>query len=281
MIHPTAIVHPQAEVDPTVEVGPYALIEAHVVVGLRCVVGPYVHLLGHTVIGADNRFHTGAVIGDAPQDLKYGDAPTRLRIGERNRFREQVTVHRSNRVEEDTVIGSDNFLMAHCHVGHNAAIGNRVVLANGALVAGHAIVQDRAFISGNCLVHQFVRVGTLALMRGGSGISKDLPPFTIARGDNEICGLNTVGLRRAGVSSEDRAELRRLYRFLFLSGRNLRAAAREALTVFTTGSARVVLEFMAASRRGVCSHVGGGPGKNKSPSGDPEGDEGQATEGEG
>ena len=271
MIHPTAIIHPQAQVDPTVEVGPYALIDAHVVVGPHCVVGPHVHLTGHMAIGADNRFHTGAVIGDAPQDVKYADAPTRLRIGDRNRFREHVTVHRSNRVEEDTVIGSDNFLMAHCHVGHNAVLGDRVVLANGALVAGHAVVEDRAFISGNCLVHQFVRVGTLALMQGGSAISKDLPPFTVARGDNEICGLNTVGLRRAGVSAEERAELKRLYRFLFRSGRNLREATRAARTLFTTEAARALIEFLAASRRGVCVHVGTGRRKGKTPSAETEG----------
>ena len=278
MIHPTAIIHPQAELDPTVEVGPYALIDAHVVVGPGCVIGPQVHLTGHTLIGADNRFHTGAVIGDAPQDVKYGDAPTRLRIGDRNRFREHVTVHRSNRVEEDTVIGSDNFLMAHCHVGHNAVIGDRVVLANGALVAGHAVVQDRAFISGHCLVHQFVRVGRLALMQGGSAISKDLPPFTVARGDNAICGLNTVGLRRAGFSTADRAELRRLYRFLFLSGRNLRQAAEAARTQFTTEPAGALIGFIADSRRGVCVHGGSGPGKGKTPSGEPEGVDEPAVE---
>lgn len=271
MIHPTAIIHPRAELDPTVEVGPYALIDAGVVVGPRCVVGPMVHLTGRTSIGADNRFHTGAVIGDAPQDVKYDGAPTRLRIGDRNRFREHVTVHRSNRLDEDTVIGSDNFLMAHCHVGHNAVIGDRVVLANGALVAGHAVVQDRAFISGNCLVHQFVRVGRLALMQGGSAISKDLPPFTVARGDNAICGLNTVGLRRAGVSAAERAELRRLYRELFLSGTNLRAAVEAARAHDATEAARALVAFIAASRRGVCRHAGVTLRKRKTPSGEPEG----------
>lgn len=271
MIHPTAIVHPQAQLDPTVEVGPYAVIEAGVVMGPRCVVGPHVHLTGRAVIGADNRFHAGAVIGDAPQDLKYHDAPTRLRIGDRNRFREHVTVHRSNRLEEDTVIGSDNFLMAHCHVGHNAVIGDRVVLANGALVGGHAVVQDRAFISGNCMVHQFARVGTLALMQGGSGISQDLPPFTVARGNNTICGLNTVGLRRAGVSADDRAELKRLYRRLFLSGRGLRAAVEDARRQHTAEVSRVLIEFIAAARRGVCGHRGRGWAKENTPFGEPEG----------
>jgi UDP-N-acetylglucosamine acyltransferase len=144
--------------------------------------------------------------------------------------------------------------MAHSHVGHNAALGDRVVLANGALIGGHALVQDRAFISGNCLVHQFVRVGTLAIMQGGSAVSQDLPPFTIAHGGNRICGLNAIGLRRAGVSASERLELKRLYRLLFLSGQNLRLALEAARAEFTSPAARTMIEFVAASRRGVCAH---------------------------
>lgn len=258
MIHPTAIIHPQAQLDATTSVGPYAVIDEHVSIGPHCVVGPHVHLTGHTAIGAHNRFHTGAVVGDAPQDLKYNGAPTRLRIGHRNVFREHATVHCSNSLTEDTVIGSDNFLMAHCHVGHNAVVGDRVVIANGALVAGHAVVQDRAFISGNCLIHQFVRVGTLAMMQGGSAISKDLPPYTMARGDNHICGLNTVGLRRAGLGTQQRLELQRLYRLLFLGGCNLRAAVAAAQETEVGEAGRALLEFVASSRRGVCTHHSGG-----------------------
>src|SRR3954451_3434545 len=119
MIHSTAIIHPEAKLDPTVEVGPYAVIDGQVTVGAKCIIGPHVHLTGVTVIGAANHFHTGCVIGDAPQDLKYKGEPTRVRIGDQNVFREHVTVHRSNKLEEDTVIGSHNFLMAHSHVGHN------------------------------------------------------------------------------------------------------------------------------------------------------------------
>ena len=255
MIHPTAVIHPQAQLDATVSVGPFAVIDEHVSLGPHCVVGPYVHLTGHTDIGAGNRFHAGALIGDAPQDFKYAGAPTRLRIGDRNVFREHVTVHRSSKPDEDTVIGAENFFMAHCHVGHNARIGNRVVMANGATLGGYVTVQDRAFISGNCLVHQFVRVGTLALMQGGSAISKDLPPFTVAWGDNSICGLNVVGLRRAGFTPDERLELKRLYRFLFLSGRNLREALTAAREQFASEVGRTVLDFLAASRRGVLVHA--------------------------
>ncbi|MEW6303912.1 MAG: acyl-ACP--UDP-N-acetylglucosamine O-acyltransferase [Verrucomicrobiota bacterium] len=256
MIHPTAIIHPKAQLDSTVSVGPYAIIDEGVVLDANCRVGPHAHLTGRTLIGANNVFHTGCVIGDAPQDLKYKDEPTRLRIGEGNVFREHVTVHRSNKLEEDTVIGANNFLMANCHVGHNVQLGNNVIIANGALLAGHVAVGDRVFISGNCLVHQYVRIGMLALMQGGSGISKDLPPFTIARGDNGICGLNTVGLRRAGLSQVERSELKRLYHALFRNGQQLGAAIAGARSVYRSAWSRMMLEFLSASKRGVCADTG-------------------------
>ena len=260
MIHPTAIIHPKAKLDSTVRVGPYAVIDAGVELGASCVVGPHVYLTGLTSIGARNRFHDGAVIGDAPQDLKYKDEPTRLRIGDDNVFREHVTVHRSNKTAEDTVIGSHNFFMQHSHVAHNCVIGDSVILAGGALLAGHVTVQDRAFISGNCLVHQFVRVGTLAMMQGGSAISQDLPPFTIAQRENEICGLNLVGLRRAGFTAEQRLELKKLYHALFRSGQNLRNAVADARKTFSGAAAKVMLDFLESSKRGVCSDLGGSPG---------------------
>ncbi|MBI3851958.1 MAG: acyl-ACP--UDP-N-acetylglucosamine O-acyltransferase [Verrucomicrobia bacterium] len=257
MIHATAIIHPKATLDPTASAGPYAVIDEHVVLGGHCVVGPHVHLTGHTTIGAHNQFHTGCVIGDAPQDLKYNGEPTRLRIGDHNVFREHATVNRSNKLKEETLIGSHNFLMANSHVGHNVCLGDNIVLANGALLAGHVTVGDRAFISGNCLVHQFCRVGELAFMQGGSAISMDLPPFTVASRSNDMCGLNTVGLRRAGFTAEERQELKQLYNALFRSGRNLREALAAAEKEFASAPAKVLLEFIASSKRGICSDVGG------------------------
>jgi len=254
MIHPTAVIHPKAQLDSTVQVGPFAVIDEHVVLGANCRVGPHAYVTGHTTIGAANTIYAGAVIGEAPQDLKYKDAPTRLRIGKNNTFREGVTVHRSNKDEEDTVIGSDNFLMANAHVAHNCQIGSNVIIANGALLGGHVHVADRAFISGNCLVHQFVRVGSLALMRGGSAISKDLPPFTVARGENGICGLNIIGLRRAGFSPEDRLELKKLYHELFRSSQNITKVAAECKTMFASKPAQLVIEFVLSSKRGVAAH---------------------------
>ena len=256
MIHSTAVIHPKAQLDPTVSVGPYVVIDEGVSVGPHCVVGPHVHLTGHTAIGAHNRFHTGCVIGDEPQDLKYKGEPTRLRIGDHNTFREHVTVNRSNKLEEDTVIGSHNLLMAHSHVGHNSVLGDHVILANGSMLGGHVTVGDRAFISGNCIVHQFIRVGPLALMQGGSALSKDLPPFSVARGYSGICGLNVVGLRRAGFTSEQRLELKRLYHLLFRSGRKFSVALAEAQGAFTSEPARVMIEFVSSSKRGLCSDRG-------------------------
>jgi UDP-N-acetylglucosamine acyltransferase len=255
VIHPTAIVHPKAKVDSSVEVGPYAVIDAGVEVGPECIIGPHVYLTGQTTIGARNRFFAGCVIGEAPQDLKYHGEPTRVSIGDENVFREHVTVHRSTKPGGETRIGGNNFLMANSHVGHNCELGNGVILANGALLGGYVTLQDRAFVSGNAVVHQFVRVGTLAFMQGGSAVSKDLPPYTVNRGENIICGLNTVGLRRAGFTPDERKELKQLYHRLFRARPNLRLALAEALKEFSSPPARVLLEFIAASTRGVCAEA--------------------------
>ena len=263
MIHPTAIIHPQAKLGANVRVGPYAVIDADVELGADCIVGPHAYLTGVTKIGGGNKFHAGCVIGDAPQDLKYKDEPTRVVIGDNNVFREHVTVNRATKPEEATVVGSDGFFMANAHIAHNCVVGSHVIFANGATLGGHATVQDRAFISGNCLVHQFCRVGALAIMQGGSAISKDLPPFTVARGDNGICGLNVVGLRRAGFSAAERLELKQLYHALFRSGKLFSAALAGAQEKFSSPGAKQLLEFVAAAKRGVCADVGKNRGDNK------------------
>jgi UDP-N-acetylglucosamine acyltransferase len=265
MIHPTAIVHPQAKLDSTVQIGPFAVIDEGVELGANCVVGPQVYLTGWTTVGTNNRFHAGCVIGDVPQDLKYKNEPTRLRIGNDNVFREHVTIHRANKPDTETVVGSQNFFMANSHVAHNCAVGDHVILANGALLGGHAVVQDRAFISGNCLVHQFTRVGTLAMMQGGAGISQDLPPFCVALRINEMCGLNLVGLRRAGFAAGPRLELKRLYHRLFRDGKSLGAAVAAARKNFNSAPAKVLLDFVTEAKRGVCSDSGraAGSGENE------------------
>ena len=255
MIHPTALVHPRARLDSTAGVGPYSVIDAGVVIGPNCQIGPQVYITGETIIGAGNQFHAGAVIGGPPQDLKYNGAPTRLRIGDQNVFREHTTVNRATNPEGETIIGSHNFLMQHVHIAHNCRVHDHIIMGGGSMLAGHSEVFDHALISGNCLIHQFCRMGTLALMQGGSAISKDLPPYTVARRSNEICGLNVIGLRRAGLDSNQRLGLKRLYQALFRSGLNLRAAAAAAREQFTAPEAKLMLDFIAASKRGIVREI--------------------------
>jgi UDP-N-acetylglucosamine acyltransferase len=253
MIHPTAVIHPGAYVPSSVTVGPFAVIDDGVILGADCVVGPHVHLTGHTTIGAGNRFHAGCVIGGEPQDLKYKGEPTRVRIGDRNVFRECATVNRSATMEGDTVIGSDGFFMANTHVGHNSVVGNHVIMANGSMLAGHVTVEDRVFISGLAGVHQFCRVGSLALMQGGSILTMDLPPFCILKQVNELAGLNVVGLRRAGVTAAERLEVKRIYRLLFRSGKRFSLAVQQAQAIAQSAAARTLAEFAAIpTKRGLC-----------------------------
>lgn len=253
MIHPTAVIHPGARLGAHCTVGPFAVIDEHVELGPECQVGPHAYLTGFTKAGARNRIHAGCVIGDWPQDIKFTGAPTELVIGEDNVFREHATVQRSNNPKEATRIGSHCFIMANAHVGHNSALGDHVIMANGALLGGHVTVENRVFISGNCLVHQFVRIGAYSLMQGGAAISKDLPPYTIARGDNHICGLNVIGLRRAGFTSEHRLDLKRAYHLLFRSGLGHNEALAQARLRFRSPEVLRLVEFLEAGKRGFCS----------------------------
>jgi len=255
MIHPTAVIDRSARIGANVKIGPYVVIDQKVVVGDGCEIGPHAYLTGGSELGKNNRIHAGAVLGDLPQDLRFKGEETKVIIGDGNVIREHVTIHRSNKPEEVTRIGSNNLLMAHSHVGHNSVISDHVIIANGALIAGHVSIDDRAFISGNCVLHQFVRVGTLALMQGGAGISKDLPPFMIARGDNGIAGLNTIGLRRAGFSTEERLELRKVYHTVFRSDLKFREALVKAKEQFKSEKSKVLLRFLEAGRKGFCSAV--------------------------
>ncbi len=254
MIHPTALIAPNAKLHETVKVGPYAVIDADVEIEEGTTIGPHVHLTGRTTIGKKNVIHAAAVIGEAPQDMKYKGEPTGLRIGDNNIIREHVTLHRSNSMEEDTKIGEGNFFMAHSHVGHNARVGNESIFANGALVGGHAEIGDKVVLSGNCAVHQFVRIGELAMMQGNAAVSQDLPPYTMGFGVNKLCGLNVVGLRRAGFTTEQRQELHYYYKRIFLEGNSIGKTAQGALDQSPGDKARILLEFIAGSERGVCSH---------------------------
>lgn len=251
-IHPTAIVHPKAELDSTVEVGPHAIIEEHVRIGAGTLVLANAYITGYTTIGRDNQIHIGAVLGHEPQDLKFDrSCRSYLTIGDRNIFREYVTVHRGTEPESATVIGNDCFLMVNSHVGHNCLLGDRIILANAVLLAGHVHVADRAFISGGGVVHQFIQIGRVAMVSGLSRITMDVPPFTTVAERNEVHGLNTVGLKRAGISTAALGELKKLYRLFYRSDLTVPAALAQA-TGFATPEAREFVEFIRQSPNGIC-----------------------------
>lgn len=221
-IHQTAVVHPGARLGEGVEVGPFGVIGEHVVIGDGTWIGPHVWVDGHTSIGQRCQVFPGATLGGPPQDHKYRGQPTQLIIGDDNLIREGVSIHRSNSEEEPTRIGARNMIMAFSHIGHNCQIGDDVMITNNCPIGGHVVIEDRAVLGGMVGVHQFVRIGTIAMVGGYSKVVRDVPPFTICDGrPAQPCGLNVVGLRRAGVSAEARDQLKRAYHLLFRSGLNL------------------------------------------------------------
>lgn len=250
-IHPTALIDPRAEIDPTADVGPYVVIDGPVHLGPRTRVMAHGYLTGDTRLGADNVVHPGSVIGHEPQDLSYRDAPTGVRIGDRNVFREHIEIHRGTQPESNTVIGNDTFLMSHAHVAHNCVLGDRVIMATGAMLAGHVHVGEAAFISGNCVVHQHVHVGRLVIMRGLARASRDLVPFAIIDDTHTVRGLNRIGLERAGMSAPAIRALSRAFRKLFRVRTNLRTAMAALEAEPTTAEIDELLAFIRGSKRGV------------------------------
>ncbi len=259
MIHPTAVVSGEAQVDPTAQVGPYVVIEGPVRVGAHTHVMAHAVLRGATEIGARNLIHPGVVLGGEPQDVAYRGEETFLRIGDDNVFREHVQAHRGTGAGSATVIGNGNYFMQNAHVAHNCRIGNHVIIAGGALLAGHVEVADRAVVSGNCVVHQHVRIGTLALMRGLSRASRDVPPFCLIDGTHTVRGVNVVGLRRAGFDARRIAAIRRAVRTLFRRPTNLGVALARVAAEASTQDVLHLLDFIRASRRGVCIAPRRGP----------------------
>jgi UDP-N-acetylglucosamine acyltransferase len=257
IIHPTAIVHPKAELDDGVKVGPYAVIGEHVRLGAATVVGPHAVIDGWTSVGEACEIGVGAVLGGAPQDLKFRGQRSYLRIGEYTCIREYVTVHRSSEEDGTTTIGAHNFLMAYAHVGHDCRLGDHVIMVNYAGLSGYVEVEDRAFISGHNAVHQFVRIGYLAMVSGASRVVKDVPPFMIAEGNpTRIRGLNVVGMRRVGLTSTVRTELHRAYHVLYRSGLNTSQALQRLRAAGGTGDeVQHLISFIAASKRGICAGV--------------------------
>jgi len=251
MIHPTAILHKKARIDSSAEIGPYAVIDEHVEVGPKCRIGPHVHLTGFLTMGEGNVVHAGAVLGDLPQDLAYQPCESFLKIGNHNVIREMVTMHRGTKPGTETVVGSHNFFMATSHVAHNCKIGNHVILSNCSLAAGYVELHDHSIVSGGVVLHQFIRVGRLAILRGQSRYSKDIPPFCVGDGTNAIVGLNVIGLRRAGLGPDARKHLKRAFHAVFLAGR----PPLEAIDHYdgeTTKEVKEFFGFIRESKRGVC-----------------------------
>ncbi len=256
-IHPTAFVHPSARLADDVQIGPQAFIDADVIIGNRTRIMHGAHIARWTTLGSDNCIYPGAFIGLDPQDLGYKGEQAFTVIGDGNVMREGFTVHRGNREGTSTVIGDNNYFMVNSHVAHNCLIGNHIILVNGALLAGHVEVGDHAIISGNCQVHQFVRIGPFAMMRGGSGASKDIPPFCINDGLNWIRSINTVGLRRNGYDKSRIRTIKQAFKIIFRSGMTLDKAL-EYLAVEEEESEDVacLIDFIRSSKRGIGSGRG-------------------------
>jgi len=229
VIHPTAVIHPGAELHPTVQVGPFAVIGECVRVGPETAIGAHVVLEGLTEIGARNQIFPGAAIGLEPQDRKYDGSNSQVKIGDGNRIREYVTINRATYAGEATIIGNGNLLMAYVHLGHNCVIEDQVVIANAVALGGHVHVESRATIGGMLGIHQFVRIGRLAMLGGMSRIDRDVPPYMLVEGNPaRVRSPNIVGLRRAGITEAEDGQvwqtLKKAFRILYYSGLPLNQA---------------------------------------------------------
>lgn len=228
LIHPTAVISPDASLDPTCLVGPYAVIGEEVKVGPGTSIGAHAVIEGPTEIGSGNRIFPGAAIGLDPQDLKYDGAKSRVIIGDNNQIREYVTINRATGAGESTIIGNNNLLMACVHVAHNCAIADFAIVANNVALAGHVKIESRAVIGGVLGIHQFVRVGGMAMVGGMSRIDRDVPPFMLVEGNPaRVRSLNLVGLKRARVTPTDLAILKKAFRILYRSGKPIKEALAE------------------------------------------------------
>jgi len=252
-IHPTAIVSPDAKLADDVVLGPGVIVGPRVEIGPRCVLQAHAVLECDTTLGEGNTIGYGAVIGAAPQDFAHSESVRSfVTIGDNNRIREYVTIHRGTKEGTATRIGNGCYLMTGAHVGHNSAVGDGAILTNNVLLGGHVDVGAGAVLGGASVFHQFVRIGPRAMVAGGSRFNKDITPFSIASGFNTAKGINTVGLRRAGFDSAKRLEIQRAFRLVFQGNKPFRLAAAEALEAEWCPEAREFFEFILASKRGVC-----------------------------
>ena len=254
-IHASAIVDPDAQLGERVRIGPHAVIGAGVRIGDDCEVGASVVLSGPLTLGARNRLHAHAVLGEPPQDVSYRDEPTQLVVGDDNTFREFVTVHRASTKEAGvTAIGDRNLLMVASHVGHDCQLGNDIIIANSSQLGGHVHIDDRAYISAACAIHQFVHIGALAMLGGGAIVSRDVAPYCMAAGNRaRLRGLNVRGLKRAGISPASQRALKAAYRAFFRAGHGTETAiaAIEAGELHHHPEVARFVAFVRASERGI------------------------------
>ncbi|OGL41854.1 MAG: acyl-[acyl-carrier-protein]--UDP-N-acetylglucosamine O-acyltransferase [Candidatus Schekmanbacteria bacterium GWA2_38_9] len=253
-IHPTAVVHPKAEIGRDVIIGPYTVVEEEVFIGDNTEVASNVLLEKWTTIGKECEVSSGAKIGGKPQDQKFRDKKSFVKIGDNSQIREFVTIHRSSQEERATVIGSNVMVMAYSHVAHDCEIGDNVVITNYVGLSGHVKVEERAIISGFVGIHQFCKIGKLALISGFSGVSKDVPPFVIVRGvTTKPYGLNIIGLKRNNIPEEAIDCLKEAYCFLFQSGLNVsQALERIKSEIPKCNEIDHLVGFIENSERGIC-----------------------------
>ncbi|MBK7213106.1 MAG: acyl-ACP--UDP-N-acetylglucosamine O-acyltransferase [Bacteroidales bacterium] len=261
MNQPLAYVHPQARIAKNVVIEPFVNIEKNVEIGEGTWIGSNVTIMEGARIGKNCRIFPGAVIAAIPQDLKYSGEDTLVRIGDNTTIREFVTINRGTKANMETVVGSNCLLMAYVHIAHDCIVGNNCILANGTTLAGHITVEDWAIIGGITAVHQFVTIGQHSMISGGSLVRKDVPPYTkAAREPLSYVGINSIGLRRRGFTSEKINEIQEIYRFIYLKGHNVSqalemieammpaTAERDEIISFVSGSARGIMRGYSGSR---------------------------------
>lgn len=254
VIHPSAIIESGAQIADNVTIGPFSVIGADVTIGEGTVIGPHVVINGHTSIGKNNRFYQFCSIGEANQDKKYKDEPTRTRIGDNNVFRESCTVHRGTvQDRSETSIGSDNLVMAYAHIAHDCVIGNHCILANNATLAGHVQLGDWVIIGGLVGIHQFCHVGAHAFIGMKSGLHQDVPPYVMAEGFNAAArGINSEGLKRRGFSADDILAIKRAYKVVYRQGLTVKDALPLLREIAMTNvHVKPFADFIEQSTRGI------------------------------
>jgi len=253
-IHPSAIVHPESYLGTGVVVGPYAIIEEQVHIGDGTVIDAGAQIKRFTTLGAKNHVHSMACVGGEPQDLKFGGEESTLVIGDRNRIREFSTIHRGTEGGGGvTRVGSDNLMMAYSHIAHDCVVGDNNVLANAATLAGHVTVGNEVVVGGLSAVHQFVNIGDFAFIGGKTGVAQDVPPFMLVVGERAtLRGLNLIGLRRHGFSSEEISALKSAYKLIWRSNQERNEVMQQVETEL--GSFQQVMkliDFIRSSKRGT------------------------------